>query len=247
MRLSFLFTLMLYSFLVVACARHDEAAATSSSQPTDQSDLPAPQTGGGDTLTGMTDKPGPNPASATPDATGSSITPPVATPGGDAMPPGMDMPGMSQPDDAIATVSGNPESGALPGTPGDATVAEPTADDATAVIRDYYASINSRSYARAYALWSDNGAASHQSPQQFADGFAQTAQVVATIGAPGDEDAGAGQRYIEVPVTLTATQADGSVRRYAGSYTLHRTVVDGASAEQRAWRISTAALHEVRQ
>src|SRR3546814_3363627 len=78
----------------------------------------------------------------------------------------------------------------------------------------------------------------------FADGFADTAQVVATLGEPGRVDPGAGQRYIQIPVGITATTSDGSVRRYAGTYTLHRTVVDGATAEQRAWRIASARSEE---
>lgn len=129
----------------------------------------------------------------------------------------------------------------------DAGAAEPTAADAVAVVRDYYAAINARNYARAYGLWSDGGGASGQSAQQFAGGFAQTQGVSVEVGAPGREDAGAGQRYIEVPVSLAATQADGSMRRYVGTYVLHRTVVDGASAEQRSWRIRSADLREVQQ
>ena len=62
-------------------------------------------------------------------------------------------------------------------------------------------------------------------------------------GTPGRLDAAAGSRYVEVPVTVEAAQRDGSVRRYAGSYTLRRAVVDGATAEQRAWRIASANLH----
>ncbi|MGH8031913.1 MAG: hypothetical protein ACREO8_05980 [Luteimonas sp.] len=147
----------------------------------------------------------------------------------------------------------NPESGALPdgATPVDAanpqqSTAEPTPADAVAVLREYYASIDGRSYARAYALWSDAGRASGQTPQQFADGFAQTAQVGVEIGAPGSEDTATGQRQLSVPVSVDARQADGSVRHYIGSYVLHRTVVDGTSAEQRAWRIASADLREVR-
>ena len=104
-----------------------------------------------------------------------------------------------------------------------------------------------RDYGRAHGLWSGNGSASGQSPQQFAAGFAQTKGVSVEVGAPSREDAGAGQRYLEVPVSVRATQADGSVRRYAGSYVLQRTVVDGATAEQRSWRIRSADLREVQQ
>jgi hypothetical protein len=132
-----------------------------------------------------------------------------------------------------------------PATPTAGDAIEPGADDAVQLIRDYYAAIDARDYGQAYALWSQEGAASGQSPQQFANGFADTTDVGVQIGAPGDEDAGAGQRYIEVPVTVTATHADGSRHRYAGSYALHRTVVDGASAGQRAWRIHSAKLREI--
>jgi len=47
-----------------------------------------------------------------------------------------------------------------------------------------------------------------------------------------------------VPVTLDATQRDGSTHHYAGSFTLRRAVVDGATDEQRAWRIASASLRK---
>ena len=63
---------------------------------------------------------------------------------------------------------------------------------------------------------------------------------------PGRVDAAAGSRYIEVPVAIDAKQRDGSVRQYVGAYVLRRAVVDGASTEQRQWRIASADLREVR-
>ena len=127
----------------------------------------------------------------------------------------------------------------------DVVPGEPSAADAVAVLRDYYAAIGARDYARAHALWSDGGRASGQTLEQFANGFANTASVVAEPGEPGRVEPAAGSRYIEVPVSITATRDDGSVRRYLGNYTLRRAVVDGASAEQRAWRIATADIREV--
>lgn len=126
----------------------------------------------------------------------------------------------------------------------DVGAAQPTAADAVALVRDYYASINARDYAGAHRLWSDNGAASGQTTLQFAGGFEGTQGVSVEVGAPGAEDAGAGQRFIEVPVNVSTTQADGSVRRFTGRYVLHRSVADGANAEQRAWRIRSADLRE---
>lgn len=137
--------------------------------------------------------------------------------------------------------NGNP---LLPESPEGVGAAEPTAEDAIAVIRDYYDAINSGDFSRAYALWSDGGRASGQSPQQFATGFADTTGVSVEMQAPGPVDAGAGSRSIEVPVTITATRRDGSQQRYTGTYVLRRAVVDGASAEQRAWRIASAELGE---
>lgn len=127
----------------------------------------------------------------------------------------------------------------------DVGAAEPTAADAVAIVRDYYAAINAGDYAGAYRLWSGSGAASGQTPDQFANGFAQTRGVNVEIGAPGRVDAGAGSRYVQVPVGVQATQADGSVRRFGGTYTLQRSVVDGATPEQRLWRIRGADLREV--
>jgi hypothetical protein len=189
--------------------------------------LPKPEQSA-DSVTGMSSKPGPGEVPLT-----GEPPPPPAAP--------------AEPVDLL-----NPETGLLPGgatAAGDAAQAapaEPTAQDAAAVIADYYAAIDAGSYARAYALWSDGGHASRQTPQQFADGFADTAHVVVTLGAPTGEDAGAGQRYIQVPVAITATRKDGGVRRYDGTYTLHRTVVDGATEEQRAWRIASADLRELK-
>ena len=155
---------------------------------------------------------------------------PLAVPAGEAIPSGATAEADAAPTDPLA---GDESGDAMPGP-----------DAAVEVVRRYYAAINARDYAGAYRLWSDNGAASHQTLQQFAGGFADTTGVSVEIGTPGDEDAGAGQRYIEIPVTVTATHADGSRHRYAGSYILHRTVVDGASAEDRAWRINSAKLRE---
>lgn len=219
---------LLAGTLVFLAACGGKSATDAQQQDDQQAGLPKPQQGDG-SVTGMSSKPGPG------DVPLSGNPPPAPAPA----------------QDQVDLLNPNPETGALPGgapaadNTGTAST-EPTAEDAAAVIRDYYSSIDSRSYARAYALWSNGGQASNQTPQQFADGFANTARVSVEIGAPGNEDAGAGQRYIQVPVTITATQADGSVRRYDGTYTLHRTVVDGATAEQRAWRINSADLRELK-
>jgi hypothetical protein len=231
MHASHLATTSKFLALLLACAWlsacGDKPANAPQESDVDAAALPKPAQSNGP-ITGMPAKPGPG------DVPLSGQPPPAPTP------------------EAGQVDLLNPETGALPGAAGNAqdganpgAQGEPTPQDAVAVIGDYYASIDARSYARAYAMWSDGGRASGQTPQQFAGGYAHTAHVAVATGTPGDEDAGAGQRYLQVPVTITATQDDGSVRRYAGSFTLHRTVVDGASAEQRAWRIASADLRVV--
>ncbi|MGH8082991.1 MAG: hypothetical protein ACREP7_20605 [Lysobacter sp.] len=227
---------MALALAVTACGGKDPATGENAQGEAGQS-LPAPEGGAGG-VTGMPDKPGPGqvggPVEAAPaqpalDENGNPL--PVA--GENASP----AEGAANADGAAAgSTEANPA----------ATATEPTAEDAAAVIRDYYASINGKNFEHAYAQWSDGGRASGQDPQQFANGFAQTAGVSVEVMPPGRVDAGAGQRYVEIPVAITATQRDGSQRKYIGGYTLRRTVVDGASAEQRAWHIASADIREVK-
>lgn len=189
-----------------------------------------------------------------PEAAKGSVTGMPSTPGPRPIGPALVAPPASASVADVAT-GDIPTDTATDADAGDATVAtdvpaassEPGVQDAVAVVRDYYAAIEQHDYAHAWSLWSDGGRSSGQTAQQFADGFANTAHVVVQAGAPGRLDAAAGSRYIEIPVTVEAAQRDGSVRRYAGSYTLRRAVVDGASAEQRAWRIASADLRQLTQ
>ncbi|HEY8469808.1 MAG TPA: hypothetical protein VIL18_09200 [Longimicrobiales bacterium] len=117
-----------------------------------------------------------------------------------------------------------------------------SAEAAAAVIRDYYAAIAARDYARAYAYWGDGGAASGQSFEQFRAGFAETASVTAQVGAPGRVEGAAGSRYASVPVEVHATTTAGAAQRFCGTYTLRRAVVPGATAEQQRWHIASADI-----
>lgn len=214
--------------LLAACGRHDNATNAGTGGDSDVS-LPKPAAAGG-SVTGMPSRPGPG-----------QVGPPSAQ----SMPAGN-------------ASSASPADGLVAGIPADAIdaagaeptdtmdmPAEPTPADAVAVVREYYRSIDSLDFAHAWSLWSDGGRSSGQTLQQFADGFANTADVTIDTGAPGNIDAAAGSRFIQVPVTIHATTRDGGTQRYSGTYTLRRAVVDGATAEQRAWRIASAALHPV--
>lgn len=126
----------------------------------------------------------------------------------------------------------------------EASFAPDSAQGAADVVQRYFASIEAKKYDAAYRLWGEGGKASRMSARQFADSFARYASYHAEVGAPGDVDAGAGQRYVQVPVTVYGVLADGKLPfRRAGNVTLHRTGdIDGATAEERSWHIREIGL-----
>jgi hypothetical protein len=127
-----------------------------------------------------------------------------------------------------------------------ATGAQDATDDAANVVRAYYRAINERRYGDAYRLWASGGTASGKSLEVFRDGFASTASVDVVLGTPGSIEGAAGSRYVEIPVRITAVAADGARQAFVGTYTLRRSVVDGATPEQRAWRIHSAKIRPER-
>jgi len=123
---------------------------------------------------------------------------------------------------------------------------EPTADDAIAVLDRYFSSIGTRNYETAYNLWRNEGEASGQTYEEFVTGFHETASISWEIGDPGDIDAGAGQRFIEIPVRIVARTTAGKAQRFEGVYVLHHTAdIDGATPEQRLWHIHSAQVNVV--
>ncbi len=96
--------------------------------------------------------------------------------------------------------------------------------DGAEVVRSYYNAINRSEYARAYSYWESNLPASTLAPfDQFQQGYANTKGVKLTIGNV-TTDAGAGQRYTSVPVTIVASMNDGSTQTYVGCYVTHLAV-----------------------
>jgi hypothetical protein len=217
--------LIAYVLLLAACGDHAGPGARNPDGSTADA-LPTPA-GTKGSVTGMPDKPGPGEVA---------------------------IEGSVAPTDALATdTDENPEAGV--DEDGDGQIdadapnpsGEPTAQDAVAVIDRYYSAIEERDFATAYGLWSDGGRASGQSADQFAAGFANTQKVEATLDSPARVEGAVGSRYIEIPVALQATDNDGRVHRFVGAYTLRRSVVDGASDEQKQWRIASADLRELAQ
>lgn len=86
------------------------------------------------------------------------------------------------------------------------------------VLQSLYNAINSKQYARAYSYWEDNS----ERPlfEQFQQGYADTDTVQLTTGAVSS-NAGAGQRYFAVPVTVRAQKTDGTTQTFVGCYQLH--------------------------
>lgn len=114
-------------------------------------------------------------------------------------------------------------------------------EDAVAVVRDYYDAISARDFDRAYRYWGGAGPPG-QTRESFEAGFADTKAVEVRTGAPSRVEPAAGSRYVEVPVTITATTTSGAVQRFEGTYTVRRSVVDGASPSQRSWHLSNAKI-----
>lgn len=227
--------------LLSACGDGSRSGAADTAATGADANLPKPEATRG-SVTGMPNTPGPGPVGPPPTNPALDGLPPDTTLAGDGslgLPPAD---GSVPATDATAAAD-SVQAGAPPaGDAAEATAAEPTPQDAVAVVREYYAALDARQPSRARALWVDAGRAG-TSP--FADGFAEGTQVSVELRAPGRVDAAAGSRYIQVPVAVRVSTRDGSVRRYAGTHTLQRAVVTGASAEQRAWRIAAADLREV--
>lgn len=120
---------------------------------------------------------------------------------------------------------------------------EQTAEDAVAVLDAYFSAIGTSDYETAYQLWRNGGEASGQTYDEFVEGFAETASISWEIGEPGRIDAGAGQRYIEIPVRVVARTTAGEEQAFEGSYVLHHTAnIDGATPEQLTWHINSADI-----
>lgn len=164
----------------------------------------------------------------------------VAEPALPDMPPDLPMPG-PQPDADIAGISADPHE--HPVTPAQTMAEEPGPAVAAAVAQRYFNRIAAGKAGAAWELWDDEGRASGMSQRAFAESFSRYAEYRASLGPPGPMEAGAGQRHVTLPVEITGTLRDGTPIAMGGSVTLHRTgVIDGATAEQRQWRISSADL-----
>ena len=104
-----------------------------------------------------------------------------------------------------------------------------------------------RKFSLARQDWEEGADGSGASDAAFAAQFDRYTEYHANIGAPGDVDAGAGQRYVTVPVQVYARLKQRGMPEYRiGSATLHRTGdIDGATARQKSWHIRSIDLQPV--
>ncbi len=119
----------------------------------------------------------------------------------------------------------------------EAPFTEDSAQGAANVVQTYYALLGEAKYGQAFRLWAPGAAG--MDARAFAASFARYSEYHANVGAPGRIDAGAGQRYVTVPVQVYGRLKQGARPfNLRGSVTLHRAGdVDGATAEQRRWWI----------
>ena len=91
--------------------------------------------------------------------------------------------------------------------------------DPVEVLRSLYNAINRHEYVRAYSYWNST-AQNLPGLDQFEQGYSSTQAVTLTAGLV-TPDAGAGQFYYTVPVTLKASLSDGTPQTFVGCYVLH--------------------------
>lgn len=96
--------------------------------------------------------------------------------------------------------------------------------DAVQVLRSLFNAVNREEYLRAYSYWEPN-AQGLPTFDQFQQGYTNTSSVKLITGTVTG-DAGAGQRYYQVPVTLIATTTANATETYVGCYTLHLGLPD---------------------
>lgn len=114
-----------------------------------------------------------------------------------------------------------------------------SAQDAANTVQSFYALVETRRYAQAAKLW--NPAAGLTAAALEAQ-LAPYAEYHAEVLGPGPVDAGAGQRFVTVPVRPYGVLKSGKSFRRAGEVVLHRVAdgIDAPDPDAHRWRIRSA-------
>ena len=98
--------------------------------------------------------------------------------------------------------------------------------DPVEVVRSLFNAVNRKEYVRAYYYWGTPGSKNEGKPQpyqQFEQGYASTESVQLFVGKVF-ADAGAGQRYFSVPVTLKSKTTGGANQTFVGCYVVRWSI-----------------------
>ncbi|WP_269858739.1 hypothetical protein [Streptomyces sp. RPT161] len=121
---------------------------------------------------------------------------------------------------ASATSSASPEAATTPAATPPAP--RPHLTNASAVVSQYYQDITDHNYSAAWALGGDNIAGTTY--ERWVAGFATTDSI--TLGSVSEFGSS------QVQAALYATQSDGTVKMYEGTYTVSGGMLVGASIRQ---------------
>lgn len=105
------------------------------------------------------------------------------------------------------------------------------------VTSEYMMALLRRDFARAASLWVEGATEGAGDSAAFRRAHGDTTFTSYEGGVAGRIEAAAGSHYVKVPVVARGTVPDRPPLLLHGIVTLRRSMVDGATAEQRQWRI----------
>ena len=106
------------------------------------------------------------------------------------------------------------------------------------VLQSYAALLEQGRFAEARRLWSNGGEASGLGEKEFAESYANYAEIHGEVGKPGAMEGAAGSSYVIIPFRLYGKLREGRPYNSVGKVTLRRVNdVPGSTEEQRRWRI----------
>jgi hypothetical protein len=107
----------------------------------------------------------------------------------------------------------------------------------------YFNAIALQDYARAYGYWESP----FQTYNQFAQGFAQTAEVGLVVRLDFHVGAAAGSIYTSLPALVTSALRDGTQQVFAGCYIMRRSNIPVGNATQPdpTWRLYDPQITKV--
>jgi heat shock protein HslJ len=110
------------------------------------------------------------------------------------------------------------------------------------LLASFYNAVNAREYDRAYRYWETPPS----NLEDFAKGYAETANVQLIVQPPTILEGAAGSLYAEVPTVIVARHQDGGERAFAGCYVTRKSNLDPSDIpKQEVWRIYKASVSPI--